>query len=94
MLERERVDDADHHDVADGGDDGDPQPDGVAGHGLRLLLLAVYARGAGVHAGRGVEERVLAAVVVVGRGVHEGPRHDGDLGAEDNKRGERGEERR
>lgn len=31
-------------------------------------------------AGRGVKERVLAAVVVVGRGVHEGSRHYWDLG--------------
>lgn len=78
------VDDANHHDVPDGGHDGDPQPDGVAGHGLRLVRLAVHrgGRGGGVHAGRRVEERVLAAVVVVGGGVHEGARHNGDLDGE------------
>ncbi len=31
-------------------------------------------------AGRGVEERMLATVVVIGRGVHEGSRHYWDLG--------------
>ncbi len=28
------VDNAHHHNVSDGGDDGDPEPDGIAGHGL------------------------------------------------------------
>lgn len=81
------VDNANHHNVSDGGDDGDPEPDGITGHGLRLVLLAVYrgGRGSGVDAGRGVEERVLAAVVVVGRGVHEGSRHHWDLGEEEGK---------
>ena len=76
------VDDAHHHNVANGGDDGDPEPDGIAGHRLRLVLLAVYrgGRGSGVDAGWWVEERVLAAVVVIGRGVHEGSRHHWDLG--------------
>lgn len=80
--ERAGVDNAHHHNVSDGGDDGDPEPDGVAGHGLRLVLLAVYrgGRGGGVDARGGVEERVLAAVVVIGRGVHEGSRHHWDLG--------------
>lgn len=71
-----------HHDnVSNGGNDGDPEPDGIAGHGLRLILLPVHrrGRGRGVDAGRRVEERVFAAVVVIGRGVHEGPRHDWDL---------------
>lgn len=63
------VDDAHHHDVSDGGDDGDPEPNGVTGHRLGLILLAVHrgGRGSGVDAGGGVEERVLAAVVIIGR---------------------------
>ncbi len=67
------VDDSDHHDVSDGGDDGDPEPDGVAGHGLWLLLLARCwrCRRCCVHAGRGVKERVLRAAVVQRRCVHE-----------------------
>lgn len=76
------VDDAHHHDVSNSGDDGDPEPDGVAGHGLLLVLLALYrgGRGGSVDAGRGVEERMLAAVVVIRRGVHEGSCHNWDLG--------------
>lgn len=79
--ESEGIDHAHDHYVPDRGDDGDPEPDGVAGHGLRLVLLALGGGrwGDGVDAGRGVEERMLAAVVVVGGGVHEGPRHHGDL---------------
>lgn len=66
--ESEGIDHPHYHYVPDGGDDGNPEPDGVAGHGLRLILLAVRGgrRRGGVDAGRGVEERVLAAVVVVG----------------------------
>lgn len=62
------IDNANHHNVSDGGDDGDPEPDGIAGHGLRLILLAVHrgGRGSGVDAGRGVEERVFTAVIVIG----------------------------
>lgn len=37
-------------------------------------------------AGGGVEERVLAAVVVIGRGVHEGSRHHWDLTGEEKQR--------
>lgn len=79
--ESEGVDHAHYHYVPHGGDDGNPEPDGVTGHGLGLVRLAVGGgrRGGGVDAGRGVEERVLAAVVIVGGGVHEGPRHHGDL---------------
>ena len=66
--ESEGVDNAHHHYVSNSGDNGDPEPDGVAGHGLRLILLTLYgpSQGRGVDAGRGVEERVLAAVVIVG----------------------------
>ncbi len=76
------IDNAHHHDVSDGGDDGDPEPNGIAGHRLRLVLLAMHrgCRGGGVDTGWRVEERVLAAVVVIRRGVHEGSRHYGDLG--------------
>lgn len=79
--ESEGIDHAHDHYVPDSGDDGNPEPDGVAGHGLRLVRLALGGGrwGDGVDAGRGVEERMLAAVVVVGGGVHEGPRHHGDL---------------
>lgn len=75
------VDNAHHNNVSNSGDDGDPEPDGITGHGLRLILLAVYrcSRGSSMDAGRGVEERVLAAVVVIGRGVHESSRHNWDL---------------
>lgn len=65
--EREGVDDAHHYDVPDGGGDGDPQPDGVSGHGLLLLLLVVSCQSGGVDASRGVEERVIRAVVIVRR---------------------------
>ncbi len=73
VSESTSVDDSDHHDVSDGGDDGDPEPDGVAGHGLWLLLLARCGRcrRCCVHAGRGVKERVLRAAVVQRRCVHE-----------------------
>lgn len=83
------IDDAHHHNVANGGNDGDPEPDGIAGHRLGLVLLAVYrgGRGSGVDAGRGVEERVLAAVVIIGRGVHEGSRHHWDLGGNAREKG-------
>lgn len=75
------VDHAHHHYVPDSGHDGDPEPDGVAGHWLGLFLLTLHGgcRGCGVNAGRGVEERVFAAVVVVGRGVHKSSSHDWDL---------------
>ena len=87
--EGEGVDDSDHDDVADGGHDGDPEPDGVAGH---LLLVVGWGLGGGgggcrhVNAGRGVEEGALGAVVVVGRGVHEGTRHHRDLRAREGER--------
>lgn len=74
------VDHPDDHDVPDGGHDGDPQPYGVSGHGLRLLLLAVGSDGGSVHTGRGVEQRVVCAVVIIRR-VHEGTRHYRDLQA-------------
>lgn len=77
--EREGVDDAHHNDVPDGGRDGDPQPDGVPGHGLLLLLLIVSCQSGGVDASRGVEERVIRAVVIVRRWVHEGSCHHWDL---------------
>lgn len=81
------IDNAHHHNVSNSGNDGNPEPDGIAGHGLRLILLAVYrgGRGGGMDAGRGVKERVLAAVVVIGRGVHEGSCHYRDLGRERGK---------
>lgn len=67
------VDDSDHHDVRDGGRNGDPEPDGITGNPLRRLLLVKS------DAGRGVEERVICAVVIVWRRVHEDARHHGDL---------------
>lgn len=83
--ESEGIDHPHYHYVSDGGDDGNPEPDGVAGHGLRLVLLALRGgrRRGGVDVGRGVEERVFATVVVVRRGVHEGPRHHRDLRSND-----------
>lgn len=77
--ECEGVDDSDHYDVADGGSNGDPQPYGVPGHGLLLLLLAVSGQSGGVDTSRGVEERVIRAVVIVRRRVHEGSCHHRDL---------------
>lgn len=71
------VDDSDHHDVCDGGRNGDPEPDGIAGNPLRRLLLVKS------DTGRGVEERVIRAVLVIRRRVHEGARHHGDLRTED-----------
>lgn len=68
LSEGAGVDHAHHHDVPYSRNDGDPQPDGVAGHGLLLVRLAVHRGGRGrrVDARRRVEERMLAAVVVVG----------------------------
>lgn len=75
------VDNAHHHNISDGGDDSNPEPDSITGHGLLLVLLAVYRGGWGssVDAGGGVEERVFSTVVIIGRGVHEGSCHDRDL---------------
>lgn len=61
------------------GSDGDPQPNGVPGHGLGLLRLAMSCQGSSMDAGRRVEQRVVGAVVIVGRRVHEGARHHWNL---------------
>ncbi len=57
-----------HHNIANGCDDGHPQPDGVAGE-LALLVLLGWSGEAGVEVGGG---RLKRRVAVVWR-IHEGP---------------------
>lgn len=87
LSERAGVDNAYHHNVSNGSDDGDPEPDGIAWHGLLLVRLAVYrgCRGRGVDTGWRVKERVLATVVIIGWGVHKGSCHNRDLEGKERK---------
>lgn len=73
ISERKSINHTDHHDVPDGGDDGDPQPDGVTGHALLLFVLCrCWGWGRSVHAGRWVKQRVFSAAVIC---VHERSAH-------------------
>lgn len=71
--ESKSINHTDHHDVSDGGDDGDPKPDGVTGHVLLLVVLGrCWGWGRRVHARWRVKERMFRAAVIC---VHERSAH-------------------
>lgn len=67
LSECESIHNAHNYYVPNGGSDGDPEPNGIPGHGLGLLMRTVSCHGCSVDTGRRVEQRVVGAIVIIGR---------------------------